>query len=170
MDQQASTHSEALGAEISDFLAAYAEAYNRQDYTTLLTMWDREDPEVIYLAEEIDPPMQGWERINHYFDPRPGIQVLDGIRNRYSNVRARLLAPGLALATYRLDFEIKVRGSRAMASWDRVMAIFRQRDGEWKLIVYAEAPMAPLTMMRGMLQDAVSDDFAAFIAAQQNSN
>jgi hypothetical protein len=32
------------------------------------------------------------------------------------------------------------------------------------LAAYAEAPMSPLTMVRRMLQDAVGDDFADFLA------
>lgn len=155
-----------LNTQIEAFLAAYAEAYNRQDYAALLAMWDGADPDVLYLAEEADPPLQGWDELRRYFNPKPGVQVLDGIRNRYSRVRARELAPGLALATYRLDFEIKVRGLKAMASWDRVVAVFRNRGEGWKLAAYAEAPMSPLTMVRRMLQDAVGEDFAAFIAAQ----
>ncbi|MCC5793366.1 MAG: nuclear transport factor 2 family protein [Chromatiales bacterium] len=156
-----------LTAEIEDFLAEYAQAYNRQDYATLLGMWDEEDPDVLYMAEEVDPPMQGWSRLRRYFDPRPGVQVLDGIRNRYTQVRARLLAPGLALASWRLDFEIKVMRVPAIGSWDRCIGLFRQRGQRWKMFLYAEAPMGPLTMVRGMLQSAVDEDFADFIAAQK---
>lgn len=156
-----------LNTQIEAFLTAYAEAYNRQDYAALLDLWDADDPDVLYLAEEVDPPMQGWDALRRYFNPRPGVQVLDGIRNRYSQVRARELAPGLALATYRLDFEIKVSGLKAMASWDRVVAVFRNRGTGWRLAAYAEAPMSPLTMVRRMLQDAVTGDFPDFVARQQ---
>lgn len=174
-----------LTAEISAFLARYAELYNHQDYATLLTMWDRDEANPVYLAEEIDPPMLGWQKINAYF-ARPG--VLDGIRNEYSDVRAHYLAPDLALATYRLRFDIKVRGMQPLSSWDRVMAVFRRKDGDWKLVAYAEAPMAPLTMVRRMvrqselppagqqalldqvqalLEQAVPVDFATWLERQQ---
>ena len=95
--------------------------------------------------------------------PLAGKQVLDGIRNSYSEVRAHYLAEDLALATYRLDFDIKVKRQKAMTSWDRVMAVFRRVDGEWKLTAYAEAPMAPLTMVRKMLENAVPGDFDEFL-------
>ncbi len=158
---------EELGAELQAWLDGYAEVYNRQDYAALLELWDRDDPDVIYLAEEIDPPMHGWARLNAYFNPKPGVKVLDGIRNRYSQVRARYLAPDLAMATYRLDFDIKVKGMPAMTSWDRVMAVFRRKDGAWKMVAYGEAPMAPLTMVRRMLQQAVPGDFNEFLKEQQ---
>lgn len=159
----AETANEQLSRDLQAWLDAYAELYNRQDYAALLDLWDRDDPDVIYMAEEIDPPMHGWGRLNAYFNPRPGVQVLDGIRNRYSDVRARYLAPDLALATYRLEFDIKVKNMKPMSSWDRVMAVFRRKDGQWKMLAYGEAPMAPLTMVRRMLEKAVPEDFDEFL-------
>lgn len=135
----------ALEAEIGAFLGRYAAAYNRQDYAALLALWDRDDPDVFYMAEEIDPPMHGWKLIDAYFS-RAG--VLDGIRNEYSDVRAHYLAPDVALATYRLRFDIKVRNMKPLSGFDRIVAVFRRRDGQWKLAAYAEAPQAPLTMVR----------------------
>lgn len=141
----------ALAAEINAFLDRYAALYNRQDYAGLLELWDRQDPDVFYMAEEIDPPMHGWKLIEAYF-ARPG--VLDGIRNEYTNVRARYLAPDIALATYRLRFDIKVRNMKPLSGFDRVVAVFRRRDGEWKLAAYAEAPQAPLTMVRKLAKSS----------------
>lgn len=144
-----------LDAEITTFLARYAAAYNREDYDTLLGMWDTDDPNVFYMAEEIDPPMHGWKTIRAYFG-RTG--VLDGIRNEYSKVRAHYVAPDVAVATYRLRFDIKIKNMKALSSWDRVMAVFRRKDGEWKMIAYAEAPQAPLTMMRKAVKNSKSLD------------
>jgi ketosteroid isomerase-like protein len=152
-----------LSAEIQTYLNAYAAAYNRQDYESLLGMWDQGFATPIYMAEEVDPPMHGWQRIKGYFNPKPGSTVLDGIRNEYSDVRANYLSDDLAIATYKLRFDIKVKRQKAMSSWDRVMAVFRRKDGEWKLMAYAEAPMAPGTMVRRMLQDAVPDDFDDYL-------
>lgn len=174
-----------LDAEIRELLARYAAAYNRQDYAALLELWDRDDPDVFYIAEEIDPPMHGWELIEAYFN-RPG--VLDGIRCRYSEVVANLLAPGLAIATYKLHFDLKVRNMKAMSGFDRVVAVFRRRPDGWKMARYAEAPQPPMTMIRRFcemageipaerqrdllrsvqtLQEmAVPDDFAAWLDRQ----
>jgi len=146
------TADQGLNAEIERFLARYAALYNRQDYPALLDMWDRESPNPIYMAEEIDPPMHGWNVINAYFNPPPQFPVLEAIRNEYTRVKAHAVAPDVAVATYRLRFDIKLRGKPAVSSYDRVMAVFKKRDGEWKLTAYTEAPMAPLTMVRQMTQ------------------
>ncbi len=175
-----------LDQELTEFLAEYAEAYNREDYKALLGMWDQDDPYAFYMAEEIDPPMHGWKTIQAYF-ARSG--VIDGIRNEYTRVRAHYVAPDVAVATYRLRFDIKVKNIPALSSFDRIMAVFRRKNGEWKMIAYAEAPQAPLTMVRKalktsksldkdqqkellrevqtLLQDAVPDDFDEWLEKQQ---
>lgn len=174
-----------LDAEIGELLARYAAAYNRQDYAALLDLWDRDDPDVFYIAEEIDPPMHGWKLIEAYFN-RPG--VLDGIRCRYSEVVASRLAADLAIATYKLHFDLKVRNMKAMSGFDRVVAVFRRRPDGWKMARYAEAPQAPMTMIRkfcemageipaerqrellrsvqALQEMAVPDDFAAWLDQQ----
>ena len=175
-----------LDQELTAFLARYAEAYNREDYAALLGMWDADDPNVFYMAEEIDPPMHGWKTIRAYFS-RSG--VIDGIRNEYSNVRAHYVATDVAVATYRLRFDIKVKNLQPLSSFDRIMAVFRRKNGEWKMIAYAEAPQAPLTMIRkalktsktldpaqqkellrtiqNLLEDAVPADFDEWLEKQQ---
>lgn len=165
--QPSAVYDESLSAEIRTFLEIYAQAYNRQDYTSLLDMWDQDYPHPIYMAEEVDPPMHGWQRIRAYFNPKPGFTVLDGIRNEYSDVRANYLSDDLAIATYKLRFDIKVKRQKALSSWDRVMAVFRRKDGQWKLMAYTEAPMAPLTMVRKMLQEQVPGDFSDYMEAQK---
>jgi ketosteroid isomerase-like protein len=157
----------ALSAEIQAFLDEYAKVYNEQDYAALLGMWDRDFAGAIYMAEEVDPPMHGWARIEKYFNPVPGVQILEGIRNEYSDVRASYLAPDLAVATYHLRFDIKVRRQKPMSSWDRVMAVLRKVDGDWKLMAYTEAPMAPLTMVRRMIEGQVPEDFDEYIESRK---
>jgi hypothetical protein len=147
-----------LSAEIQAFLNTYAE--------TLLTMWDQSNPDPIYMAEEINPPMHGWSVLKAYFNPKPGVQVLDGIWNEYTDVRAHYLSDDLAVATYKLTYHIKVKRAKAMSGWDRVLAVFRKHEGEWKLTAYAESPMSPLTMVRKMMENAVPEEFVEHLKKQ----
>lgn len=140
-----------LASEIADFLSEYAAAYNNQDYRTVKSMW-LDDGSPIYMAEEVPFPLYGKERMDNYFNPVPGKKILDGIYNEYSQVRAKLIAPDIAVATYRLDYDIKLIGMSASHGWDRVMAVFVRSDGNWKLTAYTEAPMGPATMVRKMMQ------------------
>jgi ketosteroid isomerase-like protein len=150
-DQPTNAVEEQLAGEISEFLSAYEIAYNNQDYKTVKSMW-HDDGTPIYMAEEVPFPLYGQDRIDNYFNPRPGKQILDGIDNKYSKVRAKYVAPGIAVATYRLDYDIKLVGMPAMHGWDRVMAVFVKDDDGWKITAYAEAPMGPATMVRKMMK------------------
>jgi ketosteroid isomerase-like protein len=140
-----------LAAEITAFLAEYAEAYNNQDYRKVKSMWHR-DGNPIYMAEEVPFPLYGKDRMDNYFNPVPGRQILDGLDNRYSKVRAKYVAPDIAVATYRLDYDLKLISMPAVHGWDRVMAVFVRTDGNWQLTAYTEAPMGPGTMVRKMMQ------------------
>lgn len=144
---------QALAAEITAFLEDYAAAYNEQDYRTVKSMW-LDDGNPIYMAEEVPFPLYGKERMDNYFNPVPGKRILDGIDNRYSEVRAKYVAPNIAVATYRLDYDIKLVGMPASHGWDRVMAVFVRTDSGWKMTAYTEAPMGPRTMVRKMMKAA----------------
>jgi len=140
-----------LAVEITAFLAEYYEIYNDQDYKALKSLWF-DDGNPIYMAEEVPFPMYGKSRMDNYFNPMPGKRILAGIDNRYSKVRAKYLAPDRAVATYRLDYDIKLTGMPAMGGWDRVIAVFVKTDGDWRMTAYAEAPMGPATMVRKMMK------------------
>ena len=147
-----SAEDNALATEISDFLVEYAEAYNNQDYRRVKSMW-ADDGNPIYMAEEVPFPLYGKERLDNYFNPVPGKRILDGIYNKYSQVRAKYITPEVAVATYRLDYDIKLVGMQPSHGWDRVMAVFVRDGAEWKLTAYTEAPMGPATMVRKMMQE-----------------
>ena len=142
---------EQLAAEITAFLADYEQAYNNQDYKAVKSMW-HDDGNPIYMAEEVPFPLYGQDRIDNYFNPRPGKRILDGIDNKYSKVRAKYISPTIAVATYRLDYDIKITGMAAMHGWNRIMAVFINTDTGWKLTAYTEAPMGPATMVRKMMK------------------
>lgn len=142
-----------LAGELAAFLSRYEAAYDAQDFRTVKSLW-LDDGNPLYLAEEVPFPLYGRERLDRYFDPVPGRRILDGIDNRYSEVRAKPVAPGVAVATYRLDYDIKLAGMPANHGWSRIMAVFVRAGDDWKLTAYAEAPMGPSSMVRKMMAAA----------------
>ncbi len=140
-----------LSAEIAAFLKDYEVAYNNQDYRKVKSMWHK-DGNPIYMAEEVPFPLYGEDRLNNYFNPVPGRRILDGIDNRYSKVRAKYLTENIAVATYRLDYDLKLVGMAAVHGWDRVMAVFVKDAEGWKITAYTEAPQGPATMVRKMMK------------------
>jgi ketosteroid isomerase-like protein len=156
---------QALVTEITAFLAEYEAVYDNQDYRTLKGMWV-DDGNPIYMAEEVPFPLYGEDRLNNYFNPMPGKRILSGLDNKYSLIRAKYIAPNVAVATYRLDYDFKLVGRSASHGWDRVMAVFVKEAEGWKLSAYTEAPMGPGTMVRRMMKDipATTDEQKAAYA------
>ena len=146
-----SAEEQALAGEIATFLKAYETAYNNQDYRTVKSMW-HDDGNPIYMAEEVPFPLYGKTRLDNYFNPRPGRKILDGIDNKYSEVRAKYITENVAVATYRLDYDIKLVGMNASHGWDRIMTVFVRGDDGWKITAYVEAPQGPATMVRKMMK------------------
>ena len=140
-----------LAAEITLFLGEYETAYNNQDYRKVKSMWV-DDGNPIYMAEEVPFPLYGKDRLDNYFNPVPGKRILEGIFNRYSEVRAKWVAHNVAVATYRLDYDLKLVGMPAVGGWDRVMAVFVKTKKGWKMSAYTEAPMGPASMVRKMIK------------------
>lgn len=140
-----------LADELTAFLAEYEEAYDNQNYRKVKSMWVL-DGNPIYMAEEVPFPLYGDDRMASYFNPVPGKRILDGIDNTYTDVRAKYLTPDIAVATYKLVYDIKLMGRPATGGWNRIMAVFQKVDGDWKLTAYTEAPQGPATMVRKMMK------------------
>ena len=61
----------ALNAEIETVLQQAAELWNTQDYGRLKELWDNDDPEPIYHAEEQQDWVIGWKELEKFWEPVP---------------------------------------------------------------------------------------------------
>ena len=61
-----------LNGEIEAVLSQAEEIWNSQDYARLKELWDTDDAEPFYLAEEQDDWLFGWEQLEKYWVPVPG--------------------------------------------------------------------------------------------------
>ena len=133
-----------LTAEIDAVLNEYEALWDRQKPEELVELWDQNDPEPFYLAEEQDEWRIGWKQVMGYFDP-PGESTTDSIRMRFDGVQARWLSDDLAFAKFWIRFDTKMQFLPGPIGTDaRASAIFRKTDDGWKLITWAESPGSPI--------------------------
>ena len=133
-----------LTAEIDAALNEYEALWDRQNTPELAEMWDTDDDQPFYLAEEQDEWRIGWKQVMGYFDP-PGESTTDSIRMRFDGVQARWLSDDLAFAKFWIRFDTKMQFLPGPIGTDaRASAIFRKTDDGWKLITWAESPMSPI--------------------------
>ena len=151
-------------AEITELLAQYQSLWDTQDYARLAELWDTDDPLPIYVPEEWTAgPITGWDNVKHYWDPVPGKVVLQAIRNVYTNVTAKLVADDVAVAVFDLRYDMKIVGQPPTGGNDRVMAVFKKRDGAWRFSAYIEAPLNPVALVRKLYQESVPTDFDDYV-------
>jgi len=151
-----------LHTEIDAILKKTEECWNSQNWHHMIELWDEDDPEPIYVAEELYQPMIGWDIIRPYFRP-PG-KGLEAFRWGYSNLFVKQLAPDIALALFSHWFELKLAHGQTQprAGFDRVLALYRKKSDGWKQIMYAQCPLGPDTYVRALCEKIVQPDFAEF--------
>jgi len=133
-----------LTAEIDAFLDEYEQQWDLQDPSKLAELWDQDDDQPFYLAEEQDEWRIGWQQVMGYFDP-PGESTTDSIRMRFDGVQARWLSDDLAFAKFWIRFDTKMQFLPTPIGTDaRASAIFRKTDAGWRLITWAESPGSPI--------------------------
>jgi hypothetical protein len=133
-----------LTAEIDAFLDEYEQQWDLQDPSRLAELWDQDDDQPFYLAEEQDEWRIGWQQVMDYFDPA-GESTTDSIRMRFDGVQARWLSDELAFAKFWIRFDTKMQFLPTPIGTDaRASAIFRKTDAGWRLVTWAESPGSPI--------------------------
>ena len=151
-------------AEIEAVLRKTEEVWDKQDYSALKALWDKDDDQPYYGPEEWEAGViAGWPNLSRYWDPVPGKKILIGIRNRYSNVKAKLVGEDVAVAVYDLRYDMQIIGQKPLGGNDRIMAVFRKKPDGWKYTAYIEAPLNPMTLVRKLYQESVPDDFQDYL-------
>ena len=152
-----------LQQEFEQLFRNYEAVWNSQDYARLKEYWDEDDPEPFYLAEEQDDWKFGWEAVEKYWVPNPDKSALESIWMRYRNIRAKLIAPDLAIVACWVRHDMKLRGPMKATGGDaRVMAVFRRKPEGWRFVSYCEAPQSPVLFMHKLYEMNVSPEFEEF--------
>jgi hypothetical protein len=157
---------ERLRGEIDAVLRRTEEIWNAQEWWKLPEeIWDRSDPNPMYVAEELYDVLIGWPTLDKYiFPPKKG---LEAFRWGYANLWVNELAPGVCLALYDHWFEIKIRAPGPIgtprAGFDRVLSLYRRTERGWRQSLYAQCPLGPDTYIRRALEKLVRPDFPEFV-------
>lgn len=152
-----------LSAEIDAMLDEYEALWDKQDPAGLIELWDQDDPEPFYLAEEQADWRIGWDQVKNYWDP-PGPSSSEAIRMRFDGVQARWLSEDLAFASFWIRFDTKMTFMPKPISTDaRASAVFRKKPEGWRLITWAEAPLSPILYVQRLYEMRMRPDFPAFM-------
>ena len=69
-----------LQTEIEQVFKEAERIWDSQKYGDLKRLWDEDDPDPFYLAEEQADWKVGWDELKKYWEPVPGKRMLEAIR------------------------------------------------------------------------------------------
>lgn len=147
-------------AEVEAVIHATAEAWNSQDFASVLELWDPSEATPFYLAEEQEDWFIGWDPLRNYLAPPTPSPAVQGIREEMRNIHVKFIAPDLALAAWWMHFEMKIIGRKPIGEEVRVSAVLRRTPAGWRYIHWAESPMTgSMYLMKLMERDVDQSRF-----------
>ena len=128
------------GQQDSQQIAAIIEQYRRGfatlDVAALTGIWDHDYDQIIYIAQEMAQPVQGWAGVERYYQRVAGL--LDQVKTmEVSDVSIDVLG-AVAYACLSFHFEGEVN-ERSHIADGRVTFLLRRTREAWKVIHYHES-------------------------------
>ncbi|GIW07305.1 MAG: hypothetical protein KatS3mg060_2110 [Dehalococcoidia bacterium] len=146
-----------LREELALLLDTWQTYWRTKNFDGLAELWDQDEPEPLYVAEEAIEPMHSHAAIRAYWAETA--KAIDRIQVIASDLRAREIAPGLALVFFRLHWDAAI-GARPPIGGDvRVSAVLRRKPEGWRFFHYLEGPLAMLTQVRQFAERNVTPGF-----------
>ena len=152
----------AVEAGVVATLMETAVRWNSQDFASILELWDGEDQFPTYLAEEQSQWFVGWDRLNGYLNPPKANPVIEAIREEYSDIQVKQIAPDLAIAIWYMHFEMKTIAGKPIGEDVRVSAVLRNTDDGWKYIHWAESPKTAMVYIEDLFEKDVAPGWDEF--------
>lgn len=148
-----------LQSDIEAVIKDMAGRWAANTWTTIpQDLWDLKEPMPMYLAEEQEGWLMGWEEVNGYFDPKRA-GFMQAANYEASNVKVRTIAPDLAVATWNIYWQMKLRPTEAIGEKLRASGILRKTAAGWKFIHYGESPKSPSVYIDELYRERVSPEF-----------
>ena len=142
-----------------------AERWNSQDFSSVLELWDQNEPFPTYLAEEQAQWFVGWDRLRDYLDPPAANPIIEVLREEMSKIQVNQIAPDLAIAIWEMHFEMKVRGSNPIGEDVRVSAVLRNTPEGWRYIHWVESPKATMVYIEDLFEQGVAEGWDEYYKA-----
>ncbi|MDX2142652.1 MAG: nuclear transport factor 2 family protein [Rhodospirillaceae bacterium] len=137
--------------EIAPLIERYVSCSEGMNFAGKRALWDADDPAPLLMPEEAHAPLIGWAAIDAYWSKSR--KIMESLKSRTANIRARRIAPDIAVATYDMRWIAVMAGPtdaprRPISADVRVTALLRQKPEGWRLFHLMEGPVDLATMAR----------------------
>jgi ketosteroid isomerase-like protein len=122
--------------QIAAIIEQYRRGFATMDVAALTGIWDQGYEHIIYIAQEMAEPVQGWAGVERYYHRVAGF--LERVKTmEVSNISVDVLG-AMAYAFLSFHFEGEVNGRPHIAD-GRVTFLLRCTRETWKVIHYHES-------------------------------
>ena len=142
-----------MNADIDTLLDSYISAWNSMDFDTLQSLWDADEKEIYYLAEEIESPFYTLKDVIDYWSYAN--LSIEWLSMTAANRRSKRLTDELCVVYYEMHVDLGMKDSNTMMPKPigvdlNVSAILRKTIRGWRFIHYVEAPLGALPYLLGL--------------------
>jgi hypothetical protein len=150
---------EVLQEQLATLLRRFEDTWCRLRPTELRGLWDPEEAQPFYIAEEIAEPMYGWDAIEAYWREAEAILVKFSIRTR--DMRCKPVGAEHALMNFIMHWNGILRGmEQSPLGLDvRVSALLRNTAQGWRFCHYVESPLGAFPYLQASYRANVDEDF-----------
>jgi hypothetical protein len=145
-----------LQEDIQAVFDSYVAHWNNYEADAMAAFWDRDEPDPIYVAEEIDP-LRGWDALEAYW--RGAVPNTTEHLITIRDLTVREIAPGVAHAFWQMGWNVYFSTERLYAKpiggEVRATALLREKPDGWKFFHWIEAPLASLIQLKRAHEEAV---------------
>lgn len=139
-----------MNADIDTLLDSYISAWSLMDFDTLQSLWNAEEDEIYYLAEEIENPFYTLNDVIDYW--KYADSSIKWLSMTAANRRSKHLTDELCVVYYEMHVDLCMEDSNAMMPKPigvdlNVSVIVRKTLQGWRFIHYVEAPLGALPYM-----------------------
>jgi hypothetical protein len=139
-----------MNADIDTLLDSYISAWNSMDFETLQSLWDADEKEIYYLAEEIESPFYTLKDVVEYWSYAD--LSIEWLSMTAANRGSKRLTDDLCVVYYEMHVDLGMKDSNAIMPKPigvdlNVSAILRKTIQGWRFIHYVEAPLGALPYM-----------------------
>ncbi len=145
------------GETAADILAAYERCWNEHRITALEELWDADEPNPIYVAEEVANTLIGWDAIRAYWHAAE--TMIPRLAIRTFAVEERAVADGVKLLHFGMHWNAELPSGSQVGGDVRVSALLRKKGERYLFFHYIEAPLGALPFLQRVYEAAADPSF-----------
>lgn len=150
---------ENLDKQVKILLDSYVEYWSKAKPTELKNIWDSNEREPYYIAEEKLEPIYDWESLISYW--KIAEDSLEKFSIRIWNIKYKFLSTDIVAINFMMHWNAIINSSEKnkFALDLRVSSLAKKKNSGLKFFHYTESPLGTLPYIKKIYQDNVDSDF-----------